>query len=247
MMKKISSLQHPYVKHLFKLRHNRDYREEHNSVVIVGSKIVSEVCPSIRTKSILASDETLIPLKIKAEEVFLTAENVLQKISGLQNPEGIIAEIEMPPSSDLNGLCYVVALDGISDPGNTGTLLRTALALGWQGAFIVDDGCDPYNDKALRAAMGATFRLPLGRGGWEKLEDLAKINNWTMIAADARGTNVASLKFESKILLVLGNEARGISEHGRTLCIKASIPMPGEMESLNVAAAGAVLMYALKK
>ena len=88
----------------------------------------------------------------------------MKKISGMQTPEGLVVEIEMPKPAPLEGLKYLLALDGVSDPGNVGALLRTALALGWQGIFILDESCDPFNDKALRSARGATFRLPLA---WE--------------------------------------------------------------------------------
>ena len=121
---------------------------------------------------LIGVDEADFPESLKADEKVIVPPSVMQKISGVKTPEGLIAELKMPPNISLQGKRYILAIDGISDPGNLGTLLRTALALGWEGAYIVEGSCDPYNDKALRAAKGATFRLPLYQGSWDTLLQL---------------------------------------------------------------------------
>ena len=160
MAKKIESLQHPLVKHLVNLRQDRAYRYEQQRVSIEGKNMIKELKG---IKRIFSIDD----FPIDAEERIIVSPAVMQKISGVKTPEGVVAEVEMPKNSSLVDKRFLLAIDGISDPGNLGTLLRTALALGWEGAFILEGSCDPYNEKALRAAKGATFRLPLCQGTWE--------------------------------------------------------------------------------
>lgn len=247
MTKEVTSLQHDLVKHFVRLRQNRDYREEHQSVVIMGNKMIREVCSHHHTKVLMAYDPTFIPPGVKADEVVLVNEAIMQKVTGLPSPEGLVAEVAMPKPASLQGMHYVIACDAISDPGNLGALLRSALALGWQGAFILSNSCDPYNDKALRVAKGATFRLPIAMGTWDDLQKIVQKNKLHPFVADIQGTPLDEMAPTENALLVMSNEAHGLSEEAKRLCQKVTIPMPGEMESLNVAVAGAILMYTLKK
>ncbi len=245
-VRKLTSLQHPIVKHIVHLRQNHDYRDEYRSVVIAGEKEVREIGSHVPVKVLFVYDESLIPDTIKAQEVYIVNEEIMQKASGMRAPEGFLAEVEMPQRSDLKGAKRVIVLDGINDPGNLGSILRTALALGWDGAFIVDESCDPYNDKALRAARGSTFRLPIARGSWNDLGSIIQDNQLDVYAADLKGTSASDLKLNQGIALVLGNEAHGISEQGASRSKKVTIPMDGQMDSLNVSVAGGILMFLLK-
>lgn len=249
MAKVISSLQHPLVKHMVRLRKNSDYRIDHQSVLIEGRQMISEVCPTHPTKVLMVYDETFIPPGVNAKEVITVPEEVMQKISGLQSPDGMIAEVALPEPATLKGMHWVLVCDGVSDPGNLGTLLRTGLAFGWEGAFILENSCDPYNDKALRAAKGATFRLPIAQGSWKDLKQLITKNKLTPLVADMGGTSVSDFSSQKGkgILLVLSNEAHGVSDEARDLCEVISVPMSGEMESLNVGVAGGILMYLLRQ
>ncbi|MCB1112907.1 MAG: RNA methyltransferase [Chlamydiales bacterium] len=244
MKRELSSVQHSVVKHLVKLRQNHDYREDHGTLMIEGVKMVGELCRHHHIKRLLVLDESLIPDGLSAEETFIVPEQVINKISGTRTPEGIIAEIAIPKNGSLARLQHVVAFDGVSDPGNLGTLLRTALALGWEGVFLLDGTCDPYNDKALRAARGATFRLPWRRGTIQELKQLVADNKLRPFVADTAGVPLGEVHHEGGILLILANEGHGPSPEAAALAEKVTIPMPGEMESLNVSAAGAIMMYA---
>ncbi len=235
------------VKHLVKLRKNSDYRYEHKSVVIEGVKLVREIAAHLEPKLVVALEEALIPQGIKQENVLIVANDLLQKISGTENSEGILAEVPMPEPNDLNKKKYIIALDKVNDPGNMGALLRTALALGWEGAFIVEGSCDPFNEKALRSSRGAIFRLPYTIGNWDTLETLIKQSKLTPYAADLQGKPLSKIPVqEGGVLLVLSNEAHGLSEQAKQGCERITIPMPGTMESLNVGVAGGILMYHFK-
>ncbi|MCE5318618.1 MAG: RNA methyltransferase [Parachlamydia sp.] len=241
----ITSLQHPAIKHLVKLRHNRDYREEHGSAVIEGNKMVAEVCQHIAPKSLFVLDQSLIPSGLKSGPIVTVSEEVLTKITGTPSPEGIVAEVPMPAQASLQGKKRLIALDGVSDPGNLGTLLRTALALGFEGAFLFHDCCDPCNDKALRAAKGATFRLPIRNGSWEELTAFADQGGLSLYAADLNGIPASEARFPQSLILVLGSEAHGLSLSAREGCQKITIPQHGAVDSLNVAVAGGILMYVM--
>ncbi len=247
MEREITSLQHPLVKHLVRLRQNRDYREERQSVFIEGGKLIGEVCSHKPAKVIIAYDSTYIPPGVMADEIIMVSEAVMHKISGLQTPEGVAAEAAIPQQASLEGLRWILVCDGVSDPGNLGTLLRSGLALGWEGAFILNDSCDPYNDKAVRAAKGATFRLPIAMGTWSELQRIIALNKLQPLAADIKGTSINDIQIDGGALLVLSNEAHGLSDEAQRLCQKVRIPMPGDMESLNVAVAGGILMHMLKQ
>ena len=247
MVQRISSVQNPLVKHLCHLRLNRDYREESRRVLIEGLKLIQEVCPHLPTYTLIAKDETLLPEGVQADQTVLVTEEVFNKISGMHTPEGVAAEVALPPYRSLEGIKRLLVLDGVNDPGNMGALLRTALALAWEGVYLLDEVCDPFNEKALRAAKGATFRLPLAHGDLAGLSALIRKNQLTPYAADIKGESLDAVERKHKIMLVLGNEAHGPSPEVKKICTPLTIPMSGSMESLNVAVAGGILMYELLK
>lgn len=238
--RQITSLQHPLVKHLVKLRQDKEYREQEKCVLVSGIKLVTELASRLPVKILIADKEYS---GIAADEVVLATSEMLKKITGLQNPEGIAAVVALPPPADLKNCRKLLILDEISDPGNAGTLLRTALALGWDGAFFTAGSADPFNEKAIRAAKGATFRLPLRTGSWDELSSLTAGKQ--VLIADVAGEPLNRVQKKEKIVLILGNEARGVSSQGKKLGMLVSIPMAPAMESLNVASAGAILMYTL--
>jgi TrmH family RNA methyltransferase len=229
--RKITSAQHPLVKRWVKLRQDKSFRQEEKAVLVSGKKLVRE----LKVKTLIADTD------LPEADVVVTPE-ILKKITGLAAPEGVAAEVALPESANLRGKKFIVVLDGVSDPGNVGTLLRTALALGWEGAFLTDGCADPFNDKAIRAARGASFRLPLGFGSFEALKKLAEGMN--VYIADLKGKPPETAR--PPILLILGSESHGPSSAAQKLGTPITIPMPGPMESLNVATAGGILMFNLR-
>jgi TrmH family RNA methyltransferase len=247
VLQKILSLQHPIVKHLVNLREDRDYRYKTNSVVVSGLKLIEELSSHQHFQKLFVEEGFLPSFPYRTDELFEVSPQILKKVTGLKNPEPIAAEITMPSTQDLTSANFLLILDGISDPGNLGTLLRTALALGWEGAFITCGSTDPFNEKAIRSAKGATFKLPLRSGTWEELKNLLQKKQFTLFAADAKGQDIKDCKTSGlPIALALGNEAHGISSELKKNAKMLAIPMHGPMESLNVASAGAILMYELK-
>ncbi len=227
--KKITSLQHPLVKHWVKLRTDKAYREETQRVLVSGKKMVKEL-----------PVEVLITVNGEGEHE--VTEEIMKKITGLEQPDGFAAEVKLPAPQNVGKMEYVVVLDRIADPGNLGTLLRTALALGWGGVIVTPGTVDLFNDKALRAAKGATFRLPYAQMSHEEIADL-KHHFYT---ADLQGKSVETLQFKAPLALILSNESQGAQAWSASVGEKITIPMKGQMESLNVAISGAILLYAMR-
>jgi TrmH family RNA methyltransferase len=246
-MKEIESIQHPIVKHLVKLREKRDYRAQCHSALISGKKLIKELSVEHRFKTVLIERDYVSDWDITGQQVFVVNSSIMKKVTGLIQPEPIAAEIDLPQEQDLSTKHYLLILDGISDPGNMGTLLRTALALGWQGVLITPGSTDPFNEKAIRAARGATFKIPLRQASLEEIEALLASTHHTILAADAQGTPMDELAIAGPIALALGNEANGLSDSIKRKARPIAIPMEKGMESLNVASAGAILMNFLKR
>lgn len=238
----ISSLQHPLVKRLVKLRDNKAFRTQENSVLIVGVTLVSDVAARMPLKTLISVD----PLPFNAKESYLAPPNVLEKIINISSHDLVAAEVELPKQSSLENLKTIIVLDGLADPGNVGTILRTAVALGWEGAFLTPKTADPYNDKALRAARGAPLFLPLRQGSYEELKKLIKTSGMQVYIADVEGKKLTEFSFKKPLALVLGHETEGPSAETKELGQTVSIPMTNQMESLNVATAAAILMYQIQ-
>ncbi len=235
----ITSLQHPLVKKLVKLRESRAFRSEEGTALIVGRTVIQEIAAVCKLKTLISTE----PLPIKAQAFELASEDVLQKIIGHKTDDLAAAEVVLPPPGDLKRCEFVVLLDGLSDPGNVGTIFRTALALGWDGVFMIQGSADPYNDKALRASRAASLLLPWCEGSWSDAEVFLKASKRQVVIADTQGTALSQMKFSRPLLLILGHETRGPSKEALALGEPITIPMKKEMESLNVASAAAILLY----
>lgn len=222
----IRSVQHPLVKEWVLLRTDRRTREEKRQVLIAGQTLC---------------DEIPLELKLSTHEGYgdiLVSDAVMKKITGLETPDGFAGIAKMPAPANLDQAKRIVILDRVADPGNLGTLIRTTLALGWDGVWLLPGTCDPFNDKALRAARGATFRLPLAP------QTVDGLKQWGghVLVADMHGEPVDQLKLTGPIGLVLSHEGQGAN---RSLGRPVSIPIC-HMDSLNVATAGAILLYLLR-
>jgi RNA methyltransferase, TrmH family len=239
LAKKILSLQHPQVLHWTQLFKTRSLREKSGTVLVSGEKLIRELAQDAPLKCLMTLEDHP---EIPASERFLVSESILKKITGLKSPDGFAAEILLPAPSDLSSCQNLLILDRIADPGNLGTLLRTAYALSWDGVAATPGTVDFFNDKAIRAALGATFRLPYA------IESPETIASWkfSFYIGDIEGTPLAKASFQSPRALILGNEGQGISPWAQAIGKKIHIPMRKEAESLNVAAAGAILLYAMR-
>jgi TrmH family RNA methyltransferase len=239
LAKRITSLQHPQVVHWAELLRTRAAREKSASALVSGKKLVQELAVKAPLKCLMTLDECP---EIAAQERFIVTDSILKKITGVETPDGFAAEIELPLNADLSKCQSLLILDKISDPGNLGTLLRTAHALGWDGVAATPGTVDFFNDKALRAAQGTTFQIPLAIVSPETLCAW----NFSFFVAELEGTDLSKIHAKTPRALILGNEGQGISPWAEKVGTKVHIPMREGAESLNVAAAGAILLYAMR-
>jgi RNA methyltransferase, TrmH family len=178
-------------------------------------------------------------------------ERELAAVSDTATPQGIVAVGEIPAATlgalepPASGPVVLLVLDGVQDPGNLGTLVRTAEALGAFGVALLPGTADAWGPRAVRAAMGSSFRLPLPRCGWDELAPWLTRHAMEPVAAAVGGEPVLPGPVP-RVALVLGNEGAGVSaETLRRARRRVGVPLRGRAESLNVAAAGAILLHDL--
>lgn len=179
---------------------------------------------------------------------FVTPE-VLKELTDSKTPQGIIAEVAMPilPLANLKAGCYLV-LEDVQDPGNVGTMIRTADAAGLDGVLISDKSADIYNQKTLRSMQGSHFHLPVWRTNvyeaCESLQNLGVPLIATTLSKDS--VDYKTVKHDGNFALVMGNEGNGISDKMTNQAdVLAHIIMPGQAESLNVAVATGIVLFSL--
>lgn len=189
-------------------------------------------------------------LATKGVVVREAGERELAELAGTETPQGILAVAEIPRArlDDLavgRAPAALLVLDAVQDPGNFGTLARTAEALGAAGVVALPGTVDPWNPKSVRAAMGSSFRLPVVQAEWDGLGPWLASAGFATLAAAAGGEPLGDAR-PARAALVVGNEGAGISDDTRARADRVvGIPLRGRAESLNVAAAGAILLYEL--
>src|SRR5687768_4614792 len=225
-------------------------RREADMFVVEGVRLVEEaVKANWQFQFVLFSDSlsergkelvnTLTANRIEVEE---TSGDLLQNVSETENPQGILAVLRLDNLPIPDSPNFILIPDQIRDPGNLGTLLRTAAAASVQGALLPPETTDPFAPKVLRAGMGAHFQLPIHSMTWDEICE--HIKDMKVFLADMNGQSCWETDLRQPLTLIVGSEAEGASEEARKLAAqKISIPMPGNIESLNAGVAGSVLMF----
>lgn len=254
----ITSTQNSKIKHVRALLGRAKERREAGAFVVEGVRLVEEAAKGDWRFEIVLYDETLSErgrsqvesLKSRGVEVEEVSSSVMKSISETETPQGILAIIQTHQLPILrqaqdgvtNHPTFILIPDQIRDPGNLGTLLRSAAAAGADAVLIPPDTTDAFAPKVLRSGMGAHFRLPIQEMGWEDIEKITSDMN--VYVADMDGQPCWKMDLTKPVALIVGSEAEGASESARRLAKgKISIPMSGETESLNAGVAGSILMY----
>ncbi len=246
LTKEIKSAQHRLIKHLVKLQKERRYRHQERTFVLEGKKCLSEVGAAKRVKRLFIQCGFPYPAGLVCDECYILSETLMRKISDVRSPEPVIAEVAMPRPATLTAKEKILVLDGLADPGNLGTLVRTAVGFGFDALFLRADAVDLFNPKTVRASKGALFHLPYAYGNVEDIALFAKQHAFHLYLADAHGTPLTAMTLSLPLLLVLGSEARGISPALKEVGTALAIPLAAHIESLNVACAGAILMHHMR-
>jgi tRNA G18 (ribose-2'-O)-methylase SpoU len=230
-------------------------------LVAEGEKVVRRLLSSpLQVRSLLLTPEwreRMTPLleagAAPGAEIFVTSRALLQEIVGFRFHQGIMALAEVPPEPMTDALPsphLLVALDGLAHAENVGVVLRNAAALGADGIIVGETSASPFLRRAVRNSMGAVFRLPVFHPASlsRMLGELWEHHGTRIIAADASGsTPLAEAELGGNLCVVVGNEQEGIAPEILERCTaRVRIPMDREIDSLNVASALAVLLYAIR-
>lgn len=246
----ISSSQNPKVKLVHALLGRAKERREAAAFVVDGVRLVEEAVKShwkfrfaLYDASLNARGSSLIEqLLSDGVDVEEVSEQLMKSLSETETPQGLLAVLEIDQQPIVHPLNFVLIPDQIRDPGNLGTLLRTAAAAGVQAVFLPPETTDAFSPKVVRSGMGAHFRLPIHSMKWEKIR--RETNDLQIFLADMDGVSCWETDLHQPLALIVGSEAEGASEEARKLASrKISIPMSGDIESLNAGVAGSVLMF----
>lgn len=237
-------IQQKKLKFLIELKESKAARLDAGLVLICGKKMVHEISKITPLEILIVQSEALAK-DFKYKELLVANEKELKKITGLLAPEPIAAVVKMPSLADLSKAKKLLILESINDPGNVGTLIRTAAALNFDAAIFTGQSADPFNDKALRAAKGASFLLPLSSMKKENLISFLSEKKLLTFVADVIGTPIDQVQKASSFALIMGNESHGPSQELKEFGTSITIPISKNVDSLNVATAGAILMFAL--
>lgn len=247
-MERITSRKNPLLEHMRRLD-SAAFRRQQGEFLCDSPKLVEEALRhGARVLAVAVSDGVEPPEGLDASvRCAAVPPDVMASISPMRTPQGMLAVCRLPDTAlpeTLPGSRYVV-LDGVQDPGNVGTVLRTADAFGCTGALLLPGCADPYGPKTLRAAMGAVFRLPLYAVGLEDLPRLLADAGLPLYGTALRHDTVDVRQRDlRRCALVIGSEGRGVSAEVLALCRETlRIPMSSHCESLNAAAAAAVLLW----
>lgn len=254
-MQVITSKDNEMVKNIKRLKEKK-YRQQEQAFIVEGIKLVQEaiqeqmvikkvvICEDCITDGSI--DQNLL-YEIAKQDCMYVSKNVFDSLTDVVNPQGILAVIEKKneESSVDYGEEILIVLDGIQDPGNLGTILRTMDSAGLKQIILSETTTDPYNPKVIRSTMGAIYRMNIIQSSniIETLKNIQK-NKFQVVATSLQTQeNIYTIDYHKKAI-VIGNEANGVSKEVLELANqKVKIPMLGKTESLNAAVATSIIIY----
>ncbi|MEH7343731.1 RNA methyltransferase [Bacillus sp. JJ1532] len=249
-MKYIHSANNPQVKQWKKLLTKKE-RDKTGTFLVEGFHLVEEALLNGRIEEIVVSENTGLPPSWNYGEipVTLVTNDIIQSLSDTETPQGVIAICRQPEfnADQINGNKYLL-IDAVQDPGNLGTMIRTADAAGVDAVIIGDGSVDSYNPKVLRSAQGSHFHLPIVRGNlFDWISKLTKENIPVYGTALENAKEYTEIETKGRFALIVGNEGSGVRKSilGETTD-NLYIPIYGKSESLNVAIATGILLYYLR-
>lgn len=248
----ITSLDNASVKEARSLN-NKKYRRFYGKFLVEGRKLVSEV-----VKKGLQIDKIFVDYK-KSQQfediiystdtpILFTNASIIKSISDTETPQGIVAMVNLPvalPYAYTEG-DRILVLDKLSDPGNMGTIIRSACATGFKYIFTIE--CvDPYSPKVVRSASGGIYDVEIYPSTYEEVIGLCKKHNMSLLVADIHGENIYdNFVAPNNYAIVIGNEGNGVSDIFKNAGRLIRLPMKPEMESLNAGVSASIIMYALE-
>ena len=254
----IQSKDNKTIKHIISLQ-QRKYRQKFGEYTVEGIRAVTDLGKKGFLRAILIREskrselEPLVQKDFSISSVYVVQDPIFDKIEYSVNGQGILG-IAKKCINELHSFIVedglYVALDGVQNPGNLGTIIRTAVAAGAKGIFLLKGTVDPYNEKCVRSTMSALCNIPI-------FEDITLSEFYDFIKDNTIKTYVTSLEnakpyhtisYAKRTMVILGNEGNGVSKEIIEMCDQAiTIPMYGDIESLNVSIAAALCMYKVRE
>ncbi|MCR4925101.1 MAG: RNA methyltransferase [Clostridiales bacterium] len=262
-MEIIKSKVNENIKIITKLNTSTSFRKKQGLFVVEGARLCSDALQTgakikkffYTEKAMENYSEKISPLIEKAEKSFIISEEISTHLSQTQSPQGVFCVVEMLDKNEsnykINKDGVYIILENVQDPANLGAVCRTAEALGVDGVFV-SGGCDIYNPKAQRAAMGSLFRINVFETD-DIIETIRMLKSYgiTVSASTPREDALDIAEFSEKykgVACVIGNEGNGVTEKTFSVCdCLVTIPMRGRAESLNASVAASIIMYQLMK
>jgi len=247
----ITSLDNPMVKEVRSLN-DKKFRKFHGKFIVDGEKLVREVvCGAAKVDKLFVDASKLssfdyILSNFDGKVVPVTTK-VFNSLSENVSPQGILAEVFMNETLEFNPPkdAPILILDRIQDPGNVGTIIRTAAATGFQTVVLIDSA-DPFSPKVIRSSSGGVFYLDIFRMTENEITTYCKNHGVELLVADMAGENIFKTEIKNKnYALIIGNEGQGVSDYFTENGHLISLPMKSQMESLNAGVSASVLMYTL--
>lgn len=237
----ITSLENKEIKRITKLK-SKKYRDELQEFIVEGEHLVEESYKNKVLKKIILLENTAIDIDV--EKIYVN-HDVMKKISNLDSPPKVIGICKLLEEKEIGD--RVLILDGIQDPGNLGTIIRSAVAFNIDTIILSNDTVDMYNSKVIRSTQGMLFYINIIRTDLMEVLPELKKNNYTLYTTNVtNGIDIKKCEKQNKFALIVGNEGNGVSKKvsdyaDYTIYIKTN----NNVESLNVAVATSILLYEL--
>lgn len=248
-MKYIQSAQNPQVKQWKKLLTKKE-RDKTGTFIVEGFHLVEEALKTDAVQQIIISENIEIPQPFDYGSTPITTvtSDIFQELSDTETPQGILAVCESSLHHDVPEGKHFLLIDAVQDPGNLGTMVRTADAAGLDAVIVGHGSVDLYNPKVLRSAQGSHFHVPLIRGDLKEwIKRLAEKDVVVFGTSLENGHNYKEIETTDAFALIVGNEGSGVNKELLALTSRnLYIPIFGKSESLNVAVATGILLYHLK-
>ncbi|ANK13103.1 TrmH family RNA methyltransferase [Erythrobacter neustonensis] len=257
MRKHITGFSNPTVKYLRALR-DKKHRQRAGQFLVEGLRLIEDARAAGRVPQTLVmaeGREHALLARLEAEvlaaggEVIETTPDILSKITGKDNPQSVAGVFDEWDTAlamlDRAAAPIWLVAQALRDPGNLGTMLRTADAVGAGGLILIDDCADPFSAEAVRASMGAVFTVGLAQARWEEFLSWLRAGEGQLVAASLRdAVPYRGAPYAAPCFILVGNESQGLPEDYEIACdLRVTMPMKGRADSLNAAVAGAVLAY----
>lgn len=255
---RIESRENSLVKRLVRLSNDRKFRKEMQEMVCEGEKMLGEALSSgMDIHDILVAENAELDTELlrqaegQGAKLYICPSSLLGKVSNVKTPQGVVFSCERPVAElhVLQDAKRLMVLEGLQDPGNLGTIIRTADAFALDGIILCEGCVDPTSPKVVRATMGAAFRMPIAAAPLEQTVVFLREQNMPLYAAALSESSVPLTHVDlTRAAVMIGNEGRGITKKAAALCTQQIIiPMDGRAESLNASVAASIIMYEMSR